>query len=154
MRGLPSRGASVVPFSTMAPTSVFEKPSMRVYSSPKPNTARQQHESANQLQAAKSRDRRLIELTEGDANHRGDYPLFSRRCSTHPLQARDPANTGNLIPALPNVGATLHLVHRSGLRIDDPCPAAGLDYHEMARCASTRTFGLPRRARAAGVSTR
>ena len=34
--GLPSRGSRVVPLSTMAPTSVFEKPSTRVYSSPKP----------------------------------------------------------------------------------------------------------------------
>ena len=34
--GLPSRGSRVVPFSTMAPTSVLEKPATRVYSSPKP----------------------------------------------------------------------------------------------------------------------
>ena len=34
--GLPRRGASVVPFSTMAPASRLEKPSTRVYSSPKP----------------------------------------------------------------------------------------------------------------------
>ena len=34
--GLPRRGSSVVPFSTIAPTSAFEKPSTRVYSSPKP----------------------------------------------------------------------------------------------------------------------
>ena len=34
--GLPSRGASVVPLSTTAPTCRLEKPSTRVYSSPKP----------------------------------------------------------------------------------------------------------------------
>ncbi len=34
--GLPSRGASVVPFSTTAPASRLENPSIRVYSSPKP----------------------------------------------------------------------------------------------------------------------
>ena len=34
--GLPSRGNPVVPLSTMAPTSRFEKPATRVYSSPKP----------------------------------------------------------------------------------------------------------------------
>ena len=34
--GLPRRGASVVPFRTMAPASRFEKPATRVYSSPKP----------------------------------------------------------------------------------------------------------------------
>ena len=34
--GLPSRGLPVVPFSTIAPTSRFENPAMRVYSSPKP----------------------------------------------------------------------------------------------------------------------
>jgi len=33
---LPRRGSSVVPFSTTAPVSRFEKPSTRVYSSPKP----------------------------------------------------------------------------------------------------------------------
>jgi len=33
---LPSRGLSVVPFSTTAPASLFEKPSTRVYSSPNP----------------------------------------------------------------------------------------------------------------------
>jgi len=33
---LPSRGSKVVPFKQTAPTSVFEKLSMRVYSSPKP----------------------------------------------------------------------------------------------------------------------
>ncbi len=34
--GLPRRGWPVVPFSTIAPTSRFEKPATRVYSSPKP----------------------------------------------------------------------------------------------------------------------
>ena len=34
--GLPSRALPVVPLSTMAPTSRFEKPTTRVYSSPKP----------------------------------------------------------------------------------------------------------------------
>src|SRR5437016_287477 len=34
--GLPRRGSRVVPLSTTAPASRFEKPSIRVYSSPKP----------------------------------------------------------------------------------------------------------------------
>ena len=34
--GLPRRGFPVVPFSTIAPASRFEKPATRVYSSPKP----------------------------------------------------------------------------------------------------------------------
>ena len=47
-------------------------------------------------------------------------------------QPEIPPNTGNVIRLCANVGATLHLVHPLGFKIDDArVRRAGLDYHEM-----------------------
>jgi len=43
VRWVASRGFCVVPLSTMRTASRFEKPSIRVYSSPNPYTSGQQH---------------------------------------------------------------------------------------------------------------
>jgi len=48
-------------------------------------------------------------------------------------QPEIPPNTGNVIRLCANVGATLHLVHPLGFRMDDASlRRAGLDYHELA----------------------
>src|SRR5207244_8686564 len=61
--GLPRRGSRVVPLSTMAPASRFEKPSIRVYSSPKPT----QPESST-IGEAKSRPENLSRKEAGSAS--------------------------------------------------------------------------------------
>jgi tRNA (cytidine/uridine-2'-O-)-methyltransferase len=49
-------------------------------------------------------------------------------------QPEIPPNTGNIIRLCANVGATLHLIHPLGFRLDEAkVRRAGLDYHEMAR---------------------
>ena len=69
--GLPSRGASVVPFRTIAPTSRFENPSTRVYSSPKPT----QPESSTMGEANFSPQKSRRERTVPGAG--GRYPRHS-----------------------------------------------------------------------------
>src|SRR2546429_8427017 len=61
--GLPRRGSRVVPLSTTAPASRFEKPSIRVYSSPKPT----QPESST-IGEAKSRPENLSRREAGSAS--------------------------------------------------------------------------------------
>src|SRR5688572_27344046 len=77
--GLPSRGASVVPFRTIAPASRLENPATRVYSSPKPT----QPESSTIGEAKRSPQKsRAREGAGEDAStpHMigGDSPLFLR----------------------------------------------------------------------------
>ena len=49
-------------------------------------------------------------------------------------QPEIPPNTGNIIRLCANTGATLHLIHPLGFRMDDrDLKRAGLDYHEYAR---------------------
>ncbi|MGH8456353.1 MAG: tRNA (uridine(34)/cytosine(34)/5-carboxymethylaminomethyluridine(34)-2'-O)-methyltransferase TrmL [Stenotrophobium sp.] len=48
-------------------------------------------------------------------------------------QPEIPPNTGNIIRLCANTGATLHLIHPLGFRMDDrDLKRAGLDYHEYA----------------------
>lgn len=48
-------------------------------------------------------------------------------------QPEIPPNTGNVIRLCANVGATLHLVHPLGFRMEErQLRRAGLDYHELA----------------------
>lgn len=50
------------------------------------------------------------------------------------FQPEIPPNTGNLIRLCANTGATLHLIHPLGFRMDDKeLRRAGLDYREYAR---------------------
>lgn len=49
-------------------------------------------------------------------------------------QPEIPPNTGNLIRLCANMGASLHLIHPLGFRLDEKAVRrAGLDYHEWAR---------------------
>src|SRR5262245_16971573 len=58
--GLPRRGASVVPFSTMAPTAALLKPAILVYSSPKPTQPDRSTIGELSLSPQKSTLRRLM----------------------------------------------------------------------------------------------
>lgn len=49
-------------------------------------------------------------------------------------QPEIPPNTGNIIRLCANAGASLHLIHPMGFRLEDSkLRRAGLDYHEFAR---------------------
>ncbi|HET7674066.1 MAG TPA: tRNA (uridine(34)/cytosine(34)/5-carboxymethylaminomethyluridine(34)-2'-O)-methyltransferase TrmL [Gammaproteobacteria bacterium] len=58
-----------------------------------------------------------------------------------------PPNTGNIIRLCANTGATLHLIHPLGFRLDERrLRRAGLDYHEYARVVEHRNLAACRRA--------
>lgn len=57
-------------------------------------------------------------------------------------QPEIPPNTGNIIRLCANTGATLHLVHPLGFKLDEKnLRRAGLDYHEWAEVSEYPDFG-------------
>src|SRR5690606_13208378 len=132
--GLPRRGSSVVPFSTIAPTSRFENPSIRVYSSPKPTQPDSSTIGERSSSPQKSMPSRLIAYTSMERGRIISSPLSSVRM-LHLIfyQPEIPPNTGNAIRLCANVGAALHLVHPLGFTLEERhLRRAGLDYHELA----------------------
>ena len=127
---LPSRGFSVVPLSTIAPTVAFEKPSMRVYSSPKPTQPDNSTIGEVSFKPQNSSARRLMRGSTScgrDAHLAGAMILRRRRGLPYDrtrmfhlilYQPEIPPNTGNVIRLCANVGATLHLVHPLGFSMD------------------------------------
>ena len=121
--GLPRRGWPVVPFSTIAPTSRFENPAMRVYSSPKPT----QPESST-IGEANFRPQKSIARegageggVHGAYDKRGQSPFPQSGKGDSPpvfhvilFEPEIPPNAGNAIRLCANTGATLHLVRPLG----------------------------------------
>src|SRR5579863_7175879 len=144
--GLPRRGLPVVPLSTMAPASRLEKPSMRVYSSPKPT-----HPDSSTMGEAKSSPQNLRRSSASGcaaapAPHVSGLTLAMACIIAQPssasvqtmfhvvlFQPEIPPNTGNVIRLCANSGSTLHLVRPLGFELTRRAVRrAGLDYEELA----------------------
>src|SRR5688572_20598356 len=127
----------------MAPTSRFEKPAMRVYSSPNPTQPESSTIGEANFRPQKSMARAGAGGVVSTAHIlRGDSPLFlmagkgdsPRVFHVILFEPEIPPNTGNAIRLCANTGATLHLVRPLGFTLDDArVKRAGLDYHEMSR---------------------
>ena len=107
----------VVPLSTIAPASRFEKPSMRVYSSPKPT----QPDSSTIGEAKESPQKENpgdLDFTRAGVHteHYSRIPANRRILSLFHiilLQPEIPPNTGNIIRLCANTGCSLHLIEPS-----------------------------------------
>src|SRR5690606_25449502 len=138
----------------MAPTSRFEKPATRVYSSPKPtqpdsstigeaNFMPQKSscsEAGGGCQAALwSREVREVSRTACMPRIIAQNAAFrpaARPGMFHVIlfQPEIPPNTGNSIRLCANTGAHLHLVEPLDFNLSEPqLKRAGLDYHDLAR---------------------
>ncbi len=128
--GLPSRGLSVVPLSTTAPASRLEKPSTRVYSSPNPDAARQQHDRRAELQAAEiDRERVAHDLSAGLSTGWGAAAMYHVIL----MRAGDSAQYGQHHPAVRE--HRRHAASGQAARLQPGGPRlrrAGLDYHDLA----------------------
>jgi len=137
MRGLPTRRERRA-LQHDAATSCASRPSMRVYprrSRHSPTTAR----SANSASSRRIEGQRLIDLTEGDANHRGDYPLF--RADVHVTSSSPRSRRIRHLIRLCATSARRCSCHPLGFAIDDArVRRAGLEYTRWRACASTRSF--------------
>jgi tRNA (cytidine/uridine-2'-O-)-methyltransferase len=110
----------------MPPTSRFENPSTRVYSSPKPthpdNSTIGDSIDMPQRSVCKGLFRSFIGC--GILNDMLNLILY---------QPEIPPNTGNIIRLCANTGVDLHLVEPLGFELDEPrLRRAGLDYREFA----------------------
>lgn len=138
----------MVPFRHTAPTSRLEKPSTRVYSSPKPTHPESKTSGVLNCMPQKSMARRLWSA-----------PL-SVMFYVVLYQPEIPPNTGNIIRLCANIGAGLHLIRPLGFHLDERrLRRAGLDYHEWtevrehdtldafeAQVRPSRVFALSTRA--------
>src|SRR6266705_3656192 len=137
--GLPSRGFSVVPLSTMAPASRFEKPSILVYSSPKPthpdrSTTGEPKSSPQKLNRSGSRTGWETAFMPGIMAQGPHSVPISKMFHVVLFQPEIPPNTGNVIRLCANTGCTLHLVRPLGFDMQGKAVRrAGLDYDELAQ---------------------
>src|SRR5580658_2693794 len=124
----------------MAPASRWEKPSMRVYSSPKPTqpdssttvdaNSRPQNFSCRGLAATAGW---MVAMACIIAQAPGLLPCDCAMFKIVLFQPEIPPNTGNVIRLCANSGSSLHLVKPLGFDLcDKAVRRAGLDYDELA----------------------
>src|SRR5690606_21252306 len=139
----------------MAPTSRFENPATRVYSSPKPTQpdsstmgeAKCMPQKSSCSEAGGGCQAGAVSREVREVSRAACIPGLSRRMPPgaaaaglesmfHVIlyQPEIPPNTGNSIRLCANTGAHLHLVEPLGFDLSEPqLKRAGLDYHDLAR---------------------
>src|SRR5579864_7366641 len=136
----------------MAPASRFEKPSMRVYSSPKPT-----HPDSSTIGEAKCRPQNLSARSAASAVPETGPTVAMRGIIAHAsilicaapcmfhvvlVEPQIPPNTGNIIRLCANTGSALHLVRPLGFDLGRRAVRrAGLDYAELADVHVHADFG-------------